>query len=482
MSLFRLFLVGSLLTVGLPAALAAAAPAGFKPAVDAQVAAARRTAPEIGVDVVDLETGESVYSFAPDTLRVVASNMKLVTSAASLELLGPGYFFETELLISGNVGRGMLEGDLAVVGGGDPNLSGRGYQGDPYGAFREWARALRRLGIARIDGNVLLVNGLFDAQVVHPDWPRDQLSAWYEAPVAALSFNDNCVLVKVRPGARPGTPARVELVPPLDLFTVKNTAVTVAKAGKQGLGIGRRPGNVINVTGQIARGAGSADEWVAVADPLEYFGAALRAALAEEGIEIAGQVHPTRELPQTAWEPVITWRSDLLSTLEVLNKRSQNFYGESLLKLLAARFCGTGTWEAGARLLRDYLLSIGLDPGGFEVADGSGMSRRNRFSPRQLTHLLARMFRHRWGSEYLRTLPFSGEPELRWERRLATPPYRGNVLAKTGTLAAVSTLSGYAKARSGKLYAFSILCNRSSSGGQSQRAQDRIVQAIIDHG
>ncbi|NJL27536.1 MAG: D-alanyl-D-alanine carboxypeptidase/D-alanyl-D-alanine-endopeptidase, partial [Thermoanaerobaculia bacterium] len=340
-----------------------------------------------------------------------------------------------------------------------------------------------RRGIARIGGDVVRRHGLFDDQFVHPDWPRDQLGRWYEAPVAALSFNDNCVLVKVRPGSRPGAPAQVELVPPLGIFSVKNTAVTTAKSAQQGVGIGRRAGsNTIIVTGRIARATSSVDEWITVADPLEYFGAALRAALAEEGIAVAGQMRPARELPRAGWEPLLTWRSDLLSTLEVLNKRSQNFFAESLVKLLAARFCGAGTWQAGVRLLRDYLVGAGLDSGGFELADGSGMSRGNRLAPRQLTHLLEHMFHHRWGAEYLRTLPFSGEPELRWERRLATPPYRGNVLAKTGTLAAVSTLSGYAKARSGKLYAFSILCNRSAGGAQAQRAQDRIVQAIIDHG
>jgi D-alanyl-D-alanine carboxypeptidase/D-alanyl-D-alanine-endopeptidase (penicillin-binding protein 4) len=114
------------------------------------------------------------------------------------------------------------------------------------------------------------------------------------------------------------------------------------------------------------------------------------------------------------------------------------------------------------------------------MSDGSGMSRDNRFAPRHLTTLLRHMFFHPAGREYAQSLPFSGEDMGSWKRRMAVPPYRGNVLAKTGTLDGVSALSGYAKAVSGKSYAFSILCNRTS--GDARLAQDRIVMTLIDHG
>jgi D-alanyl-D-alanine carboxypeptidase len=110
------------------------------------------------------------------------------------------------------------------------------------------------------------------------------------------------------------------------------------------------------------------------------------------------------------------------------------------------------------------------------------MSRRNRFTAAQLVLLLRHMYYHRWGRAYLQSLPYSGEEGLSWERRLERPPYRNNVYAKTGTLSGVSTLSGYAKGRSGTLYAFSILGNRTRSTWQARDAQDRILRALIDHG
>ncbi len=484
----------------------------FRTNVNTQVAAARPASGAMGVHVVDLLSGETVYSFNPQTLRILASNTKLITSAAALDRLGPGYFFETEVLVRGEIQAGALVGDLAIVGGGDPNLSGRQYQGDPFGPFREWAAALKRLGVRRIDGDLVLVHGLFDQEMVHPDWPRDQLSKWYEAPVAALSFNDNCVLVKVTP-SRPGAAAGVETVPALPMFRVESTALTTGRSRSQWLAIDRGQQNgagnagrdLLTVGGRIYQRTESYDKWVAVYDPVSYFGAALRAALAEEGIEIGGRVLASPELPRaqlpsprrgvgattsprrgaadtTPWRRLLTHRTDLLTVLEVVNKRSQNFYAESVLKLLGARHCGRGSWAGGLAVAREFLAEAGIEEGSYRLADGSGMSRNNHFSPEQLTALLRHMFFHPWSEEFSRTLPYSGERDLKWARRLAERPYRGNVLAKTGYLSGVSTLSGYAKARSGTVYAFSILMNSIRGNGRARAAQDRIVKAIIDHG
>jgi len=458
--------------------------AAFTPAVNRAVRDARAVAPAIGVHVARLADGETVYSYRADELRIVASNTKLATTAAALDRLGPGFFFETEVLVRGRVAGGVLDGELAVVGGGDPHLSGRAYFGDSYGPFREWAAALRAAGIERVAGDLVLVVGLFADDLVHPDWPRDQLTRWYEAPVSALSFNDNCILVKVFPGPAPGAPARVETVPSLAGFRVDNRARTTGDRRRNHLRIDRRPqGNVLTVSGLVYRRLSRpVDKWVAVEDPAFYFGAALRAALLEEGVSVGGATRVVQRLAGGGWKRVHTHRTDLLTVIEVVNKRSQNFYAESLLKVLGARRCGRGTWAGGLAVVREYLAEIGLEPGTYRLADGSGMSRNNRFTARQLTRLLRAAAAGRWGTELLRTLPYSGERFLSWEKRLAQPPYRGNVLAKTGTLRGVSALSGLVEARSGRRYVFSILCNQTSSDQRARDAQDAILRAVIDHG
>jgi|CXWL01.1.fsa_nt_gi D-alanyl-D-alanine carboxypeptidase/D-alanyl-D-alanine-endopeptidase (penicillin-binding protein 4) len=450
-------------------------------ALGAQVRQAARAAPELGVVVVDLADGSPVFEFNPATPRILASNTKILTTAAALDGLGPEYSFETWLFGRGPVEGGSLRGDLAVIGGGDPNISER-QSGDSFAVFRGWAAELRRRGISVVDGDLYLVHGFFEDETIHPDWPRDQLARWYEAPIAALSFNDNCLQVRVWP-SKTGR-ARVDLLPRIELPGLRNFTSVSASSKRQRLIVTREPESwEIETRGQIWSGSGPADFWITVPDPVTYFGAALRAALADEGVTVRGSLLPVRRLPDGHdWESYAVHRSDLLTTLEVINKHSQNFYAESLLKTLGAELCARGTWEGGLEQVSQFLASMGILPGSYEMSDGSGMSRNNRFTPTQLVRVLQAMYHHRWGDEFIRTLPYSGEPELSWRRRLADGKYRGNVFAKTGTLNGVSTLSGYARAASGKIYAFSILCNQARSVDAARRAQDQIVRALIDHG
>ena len=138
------------------------------------VESARRAAPALGVHVVEMASGETVYQFHADELRIIASNTKLFTTAAALDSLGPGYFFETNVMMRGRVRGGVLDGDLAVIGGGDPNISGRHYEGDSLAVMRSWGDEIARRGVEEISGDIYLVNGVFDPPLVHPDWPKDQ--------------------------------------------------------------------------------------------------------------------------------------------------------------------------------------------------------------------------------------------------------------------------------------------------------------------
>jgi D-alanyl-D-alanine carboxypeptidase/D-alanyl-D-alanine-endopeptidase (penicillin-binding protein 4) len=195
---------------------------------------------------------------------------------------------------------------------------------------------------------------------------------------------------------------------------------------------------------------------------------------------VTGRLRPVSQLPGAVWDRVAVHRSDLFSIVQVTNKRSQNFYAETLAKMVGAARCHEGSWNAGVRSIREFAVNIGIPEGTFSMSDGSGMSRSNRFTPRALTILLRHMYLHPAGREFALSLPYGGEDNGGWKRRFAVPPYRGNVFAKTGTLEGVSALSGYAKAVSGKGYAFSILLNRVN--GDAHAAQDRIVMALIDNG
>ena len=404
------------------AAPARAADGPLNRAINAQVARALRVAPELGVQVTDLSSGTTVYSYKADTPRIAASNTKLVTTATALDALGPSWFFETPLLLRGTVRDGVLHGDLAVIGSGDPTFSGR-WSGDPYSAFVPWAEALAARGIRRVDGDLLLIDGRFQGPGVHPDWPEDQRARWYQAPVSALNFSDNCMLLAIRPSVR-GRP-RVDLVPPLDhLLRVDNRTVPSGSRRRHRVRIVRQGDSpAVEVDGTVYRGAPPVEAWVTVPDPPRYFGAALRDALGEHGIAVDGRLRPLDRLPAGGWwQQIAVHRSDLLTTLEVTNRRSQNLYAETLLKTVGAEACGDGSWAGGLRAVSAFLARLGIPPGRYSMVDGSGLSRRDRFAPADLVRLLRRMYDHRWGRELFNSLPVSGTPEQSLEDRLDRPP------------------------------------------------------------
>lgn len=444
---------------------------------------ARAPSVRVGVHVMEVESGAGRFENRADELFIAASNTKLATTAAALDALGPGYLFETRLLARGAVEEGTLHGDLAVVGAGDPGISWRPYPWpeDPFGVFRRWVAALREAGVERVDGDVLLVHGRFPRPWVHPGWKGENRLEWYQVPVAALGFHENVLQLRAHPGERPGRPARVEIRPPVPGFEPLERVVTTSSWRRHGLRVDQLGGGPVQLSGGVHRASRHLDAYLAVDDPVAYFGRALLTALGEEGLAVSGGARPVERLPGLTWQPVAVHRSDLLTAVEITNRESQNLYAESLIKVLGAETCGRGTWERGVRAVEGFLSEAGLEPGSYRLADGSGLSRDNRFTPRQLTRLLRFMHGHRWGAEWRASLPRGGERGTSLEERLTEPWIADRVAAKTGTLDGVSALSGYVRGRSGRLYAFSVLVE----GGavwRARRSQDAIVRTLVEDG
>jgi len=137
----------------------APAPPTLEQALGREMESARKSVRGLGVHVFDLSARVPAFAFDADSPRILASNTKLLTTAAALGTLGADFVFETRVLGRGELAGGTLAGDLAVMGGGDPNISGRFHDGDSYAVFRAWAHALGARGIQRVQGDLLLVNG-----------------------------------------------------------------------------------------------------------------------------------------------------------------------------------------------------------------------------------------------------------------------------------------------------------------------------------
>ena len=211
----------------------------------------------------------------------------------ALELLGPGYRFRTTVAWTGTLrSDGVLQGDLVLIGRGDPSISGRFHRGMATAVMNEWADAVEAAGIRQVWGDIIADDSFFDRQHTHPDWPRSQLAAWYCAPISALSFNDNCILVIVRPGEKQGKPATVQTAPPTPFVRVFNRCRTTRpRSGLNRVLVNRLPGkNDIYVSGGIPRGSPPASFWITVHEPALYTATVFREVLAARGVKVSGQV------------------------------------------------------------------------------------------------------------------------------------------------------------------------------------------------
>ena len=221
--------------------------------------------------------GEVLYASRADQPVIPASTMKLVTTSACFDRYGPDWRIKTYIGHIPSAGK-EAKVDLAVIGGGDPNISGRFFSGDAVGAFRRWAAALKAAGVTAV-GRVVLDDTLFDETLQHPHWPADQRAEWYEAPVSALVLNDSCINIHVNAG-KVGEPALVTLDPPCGGVAVEGAIQTVAdKSATFSLAAipeaAAGAAMKLKVSGRFPASNPEAVEYRTVVNPTMFFGEAL---------------------------------------------------------------------------------------------------------------------------------------------------------------------------------------------------------------
>jgi D-alanyl-D-alanine carboxypeptidase/D-alanyl-D-alanine-endopeptidase (penicillin-binding protein 4) len=425
--------------------------AGLEPALDALVHAPALRGARVGVVVEELDSGKRLLSHDADDAFVPASNQKVLIAAASLAHWGPSHRFETPILLEGDLSNGVLDGTLWVVGQGDPSLVSE--------SFWKLAEEIRLRGIREIRGGIGVDTTHFDGAYFHPDWEPISSRAYF-APTSAFSVNYSSFRIDVAPGSRVGEPAQVRLAPAVPYFRTLPQAQTLRGGGNLALDVDVLPdgtGESVRVTGSVSADREPVTYWRAVALPERYAAALLRAQLEAHGIAVGSRVRfapappGARELLRFAGEP-------LALQVRLLDKYSNNFVAEQLTKLLGADVYGApASWEKGVKALGDHLRKIGALGAATVIADGSGLSPRNRIAPATLAAVIrdsAKSFAY--GPEFLSSLPIAGRDGT-LETRM--DDFGPTVRAKTGHLQRVASLSGVVPTAAGGLRVFSLLIN-----------------------
>lgn len=421
-----------------------------------------------GIEVRSLKTGKVLYARNAGKNMKPASTLKLVTTAAALDVFGPDERLCTSVETAGRLDAlGRILGDVYLVGRGDPNLSGRFSGGRATAPFEELAEQLRAAGARRIEGRLIGHEGLFKGERRGEDWGWGDLVWWYGAEVSALSFNDNCVDLKVGPGERAGDPVVVDATPISSYHTVISTATTSAAGTKEDLALDREPGsNLIRLSGRFPLDEAPTELNVALEDPARYAATVFAEVLAAKGIRVAGPVVTSSD-PVPAGLRVLASRDSapMAELVRVVNKNSQNLHTEMLLRLLGARVKGEGSVEAGHAAVKDFLRRIGVAAESGALQDASGLSRSDLVVPHELVGLLVAMDRHRYAAAFRDSLPVAGLDGSLRNRMKGTPAER-RVLAKTGGMRHVSSLAGYLTTRRGDRLAFAIVLNSNTLPGR----------------
>ena len=429
------------------------------------------------------ETGKPLAAINQDRLFAPASNTKLFTTAAALFKLGADYEFRTTLIANGPVQDGVLQGDLVVVGGGDPSFSSRVYR-DPMTVPREFAKAIQAAGIRQITGDLVMDDRLFDRVYRAPGWPKADWLKRYTAPISALSFNDNCAEVKVTGGAQADSPATVSVIPSFAAMRFVNHCSTCAKDRPGEVSLERAEDGAVVVSGRLPAGA-SRSEAIPVEQPALYLAAALQTEMAKAGIRLDGQARPVGdfEAPRPGAKEIFAWKSKLLDSIYAADKRSINFCAEQIFKTMGAVRFGKGSFESGAAAVREFTRAVHLPDETVTLVDGCGLSAEDRATPQAISAMLEVIYRSELQEAFFAALPTNGELETTLEKRMADDAaMRGRIHAKTGTIKAdgTSALSGYAEAADGEVYAFSIVVNgfRNGAIGAATALEDAVCYAL----
>ena len=374
-------------------------------AIDSLVSNPQFRSSDIGLLVVNPVSGDTLYSRNAGKLFIPASNMKIITGASALALLGPDYRFKTSFVSLDIVRDSVINGDLIVVGRGDPTISDRVQQGNAMTWMARVADSLVAHGIKRVNGRLRRGPNVFPDTIYGYGWEWDDLSGESAAPIDELLYNEGM------------------------------TTVTRRIAGR-------------DTTIQVATTA-----------PARTYLEALASALATRGVVVNGGVSDAD--PAIFADGVTLFEvlsPPLREILRYMEKPSQNQIAEILLRTIGLERAGVGSADSGAAVVSRQLLAWGAERDGFIVYDGSGMSRHDLLTPETIVRTLVAIQRDTAFRVFYDALPIAGvDGTIR--TRLVGTPAAGNLRGKTGNLEFVRSLSGYVTDGDGDRLVFSILNN-----------------------
>jgi D-alanyl-D-alanine carboxypeptidase/D-alanyl-D-alanine-endopeptidase (penicillin-binding protein 4) len=474
------------------------------------VIAGRLSRPEVrrgrvGVKIVSLNTGKTVYEQDGDKYFMPASNMKNFTIATAMEKLGPDFKFVTRVFASAMPdSSGTIKGDLRILGGGDVSISTAFFGTSPtdpetyYKGIDRLVDAIAAAGVKKVNGNIVGDESYFKGFAIPQTWEWDDLQWYYGAEVSALPINDNAVDLSITPGAV-GSPCTVSIspAPSTQLYQIINSCTTTAANVKRTLGVNKRiDRNILEISGTLPVGDKGFSDPITVTHPADLFVAILKQRLEKRGIIVSGSTRTLAPGNSSATSIEIA-KLESVPFGEIAAKTlkpSQNLYTETILwtlgehdrpyfdpiKTSPSQVTNPDSYELGLGQVKSFLTSIGLPPDAVVQYDGCGMSRHDVVTPNAIAALYVYMAKQSKNAQAWRDSLSIGAEDGTLKNRFKGTAAAGNIRGKTGTIDQVSALSGYMSTAGGEPIVLSIIVNGVSDGRLRTSLIDDITVAVAN--
>ncbi|MBN1107115.1 MAG: D-alanyl-D-alanine carboxypeptidase/D-alanyl-D-alanine-endopeptidase [Bacteroidales bacterium] len=422
--------------------------------------------------IIDASDGSPVFSHDEKKSLIPASVMKLVTTSAAIELLGPDYTYKTEFGYRGKISRlfRILEGDIVIHGGGDPVLGSGKFPGHYEGFADKWVEELKKLKIKEVTGRVITDDSYYDYLPVPAKWLWEDAGNYYGAGAYGLSIFDNTYEIHLTISPDTSRLYITGITPAECTFEFANWLVAAGTADKgyvfaapystNGWLAGSIPSNLNDFTLKAS-----------IADPPLIMAKLIDQKMHDTGIDTDGDPTTARLLKvrsEIPFNKIAEITSPPLShIIEVLNHESVNLYAEHLVKEIGKVYRKNGSTEKGIECILEYLELSGIDTDGIFIVDGSGLSPLNAINAESVTALLYHMKHHaKYFDQFYSSLPDAGK-EGTLKRYFQEPEFDGNMKAKSGSMTRVRSYAGFLKADSGRELIFCMIVNNYSGPHQA---------------
>ncbi|HEY0405114.1 MAG TPA: D-alanyl-D-alanine carboxypeptidase/D-alanyl-D-alanine-endopeptidase, partial [Pyrinomonadaceae bacterium] len=449
-----------------------------------------------GISVISMRDGRILYARNADAPITPASNMKVYTTAVALDLLGPDYRWQTSVYAATQPdASGTIDGDLILYGRGAPDFSSERTKDGP-GAMSQLADELYRRGVRRVRGRLIGDESYFRGDPLGDGWLWNDVQWYFGAEVSALTVNDNEVIVNIKPPGKPKAQAAIKVEPDTDYIHIHDETNVVESDAPATLGITRGlSDNEVRVWGDFPAGSRGLSARLSIHQPALWAATLFRRILTQRGINVEGETQ-ARDARSHAADPFDPARALELANVNskslgeiarATNKESINLNAELILRTLGKergpfvpefdqkRMRERNDDQAGLAVVRQWLEQAGIKTANLALHDGSGLSRLDLITPEATARLLINIARRPVAELFRDSLPVAGRDGTLKSRLRSSA---GRILAKTGTLTYINSLSGYAATADDEPLAFSIICNNETAEARGTLPIDAIASLL----